>query len=356
MDPISQAALGAVVGQAAGHDRLGRRAAVVGAAAGTLPDIDVLFTLHGDLFAELVLHRGITHSLAFVVVAGPLLGYLAYRIERWRSDVTGTRPPGHQPPGSRLPPWLLVTTLALLSHPLLDAVTSYGTQLLQPFSNARFAIDAMPIIDPLYTLVLLCGLFAGARLWRTAAQPLAQATLLLSCAYVGHAWWLNVAAEREAARQLADEGITGAEVAAFPTILQVHHRRVVARTPEHDRVGFISMWQPCPIVWTEAPRQREHWAVQAFLATREGRIFDWFTMGWGRYHLTTRDGELWVRGTDLRYGFTADPNLSVFMATARVDPARRRPGPVIPGRDTSDATAERLAVLFRPLTCGDPRP
>jgi inner membrane protein len=61
MDPVTQAALGAVVGQAVGHRRLGYRAAGIGALAGMLPDADVLLTLSGDLFDEVVHHRGITH-------------------------------------------------------------------------------------------------------------------------------------------------------------------------------------------------------------------------------------------------------------------------------------------------------
>ena len=54
MDPISQTALGAVVGHVAGHRRLGAKAAVIGAVAGALPDIDVLFSVGGDYFDQLV--------------------------------------------------------------------------------------------------------------------------------------------------------------------------------------------------------------------------------------------------------------------------------------------------------------
>ncbi|MFU8815255.1 MAG: metal-dependent hydrolase [Pseudomonadales bacterium] len=125
MDPISQAALGAVVGQAVGHRRLGYRAAAVSALAGALPDVDVLFSLRGDFFDELVLHRGITHSLFFGPVAGPALGYLTYRYEHWRSARrgSGSRIAGEARGRRRLAPWMWVVSLALLSHPLLDYLT-----------------------------------------------------------------------------------------------------------------------------------------------------------------------------------------------------------------------------------------
>ena len=89
MDPISQAALGAVAGQIAGHRKLGYRAAAIGALAGAAPDIDLLFSIGGDYFDQLVLHRGITHSLFFAPVFGPMLGWLVWRIEQAR----GLAPP-----------------------------------------------------------------------------------------------------------------------------------------------------------------------------------------------------------------------------------------------------------------------
>jgi inner membrane protein len=343
MDPFSQAALGAVVGQAVGHARLGYRAAAVGALAGALPDVDVLFSLNGDYFDQLVSHRGITHSLLFAPVVGPLLGALVWAWECRRRS-------GEMEPGGRrrFAAWVWVATLALLSHPLLDYLTPYGTQLLLPFSNGRFAVNAMPIIDPAYTLMLVLGLAVAGWFWRSRARQVAQVTLAVSCTYLAYAAYLNVAAEREAVRQLDAAGVVGARVAAFPTILQVHYRRVVARTADEDRVGFISMWRPCQVAWSVAPREHHPSApVEAFLATREGRIFDWFTMGWGRYRLEHAAGRTLVWATDLRYGFTRDPDRSIFNAQAVVDLAGRIAGPINAGRDAADATGQRLSLLFQ---------
>lgn len=344
MDPFSQAALGAVVGQAAGHARLGYRAAAVGALAGALPDIDVVFAVGGDYFDQLVMHRGITHSLFFVPVAGPLLGAAAW----WVEGRHGTVGPAEDPGTRRLGTWVLVTTLALLSHPLLDYLTPYGTQLLLPFSDARFAVNAMPIIDPVYTLILASGLLLAGRWWRAHARRVAVTTLAVSCAYLAYGEVLNNAAEREAARQLQAAGIAHDRVTAFPTILQLHYRRVVARSADHDRVGFLSLWQPCPIEWSQAPRiPRTTPAVQSFLASREGRIFDWFTMGWARYRLAHNADGGRLHATDLRYGFTENPDHSIFNARVALTPRGALAGPVRAGRDAGDATGARLALLFR---------
>ncbi|TNF80275.1 MAG: metal-dependent hydrolase [Gammaproteobacteria bacterium] len=312
MDPFSQAALGAVVAQAAGHRTLGYRAAVYGALAGALPDVDVLFSLNGDFVDQLVSHRGITHSLFFAPVIGPALGWLIWYREKMRREDPGPR---HI--------WMWAITLALLSHPLLDLLTPYGTQLMLPFSDARFAVNAMPIIDPVYTGLLALGLFAA---WlpplrrHVPASAVALLILTVSSTYLGYGWLQGVRTEAVARAQLEAKGVVPSQLAAFPTILQVHLRRVVARTSTEDRVGFYSTWAPCEIEWQTAPRMRDRDRLGPFLASREGRVFDWFTMGWARYDLQEAVNGLQLAVNDLRYGFDDDPLSSIFSISAKLDP------------------------------------
>lgn len=337
MDPFSQAALGAVVGQAVGHRALGYRAAVYGALAGALPDVDVLFSINGDFVDQLVSHRGITHSLFFAPVLGPTLGWLIWRRQHRRREDPGPRRA-----------WMWVLTLALLSHPLLDLLTPYGTQLLLPFSDARFAINAMPIIDPVYTGLLGLGLLAA---WLPAirsqvpANAIAMLTLLISSAYLSYGWFQGIRTEAIARAQLQVLGVVPDRLAAFPTILQVHLRRVVARTAREDRVGFYSTWAPCEIEWRSAPRLQNRDLLLPFLASREGRVFDWFAMGWAHYDIQATENGTQLTADDLRYGFEDDPLSSIFSVTAELDPtgvpiqtlATGRVGPRDPGR-----TFERL--------------
>ena len=313
MDPFSQAALGAVVGQVVGHRTLGYRAAAFGAFAGALPDVDVFFSLNGDFVDQLVSHRGITHSLLFAPVAGPALGWLLWRWQRRRRDDPGP-----------LWTWIWVMSLALLSHPLLDLLTPYGTQLMLPFSNARFAINAMPIIDPVYTGLLALGLFIAwlpALRSRWSAGTTALLTLLISSSYLGYGWWQGVRTEAVARSQLRALGVEPTRLAAFPTILQVHLRRVVARTDGEDRIGFYSTWAPCEIEWRSAPRLLDRQVLNRFKASREGGVFDWFAMGWARYDISVTESGSDLTVSDLRYGFDEDPLSSIFTVSARLDPA-----------------------------------
>ena len=44
--------------------------------------------------------------------------------------------------------------LALVTHPLLDLMTIYGTQVFQPFTDEAYGLGSMFIIDPVYSLAL----------------------------------------------------------------------------------------------------------------------------------------------------------------------------------------------------------
>ena len=302
MDPISQAALGAVVAQACAQHKLGFRVVVAGAIAGAMPDLDVFIA--GDYFANLQTHRGITHSLFFAPVVGPVLGFSIYKLECIQSSELIDR--------DRLNYWILAVFLAILSHPLLDVLTPYGTQLLLPFSNQRFAIYAMPIIDPLYTVPLLVAVILAWRYrHRVKVQFIGISFLLISTSYLSYGWYLGQAATQEAVRQLENQGIHNAVVQSFPTIFQIHYRRVVARTPTEDWVGYISMWRPCIIEWGIAERSPEN-SFNEVSDLRAIRIFEWFAMGWLHKTVSERDGNTLYQLADLRYGLNTNPKESFF--------------------------------------------
>ena len=80
MDSITQATLGAAVGQAVLGEKMGNKAILIGAIAGTIPDLDVLSRLFLDhQIYGLIYHRGLTHSIAFTLLASPVFGWLTYK-------------------------------------------------------------------------------------------------------------------------------------------------------------------------------------------------------------------------------------------------------------------------------------
>ena len=314
MEPITQGLLGAAVAQAGFAHSLGRRALGWGALIGMLPDLDVIAApLHGG-FGEMIYHRGTTHALWFGPVAGPLLGYGLWR---WRD---GAR--------ERLGAWIGLCVCVLVTHPLLDVFTPYGTQLFAPFSRARFAWNGVGIIDPIYSALLASGLVVGAvsaaRARRAAAIGLALSTL-----YLGYGVYVNAAAARDVRRVLATEGVGSASVRVYPTLLQPWLRRVVARTPAEIRVGLYTPWRPGEPWWkrfaTPAPDPRS----ADLLETWEGRVFTWFAMDEIVWRVRSASDSAVVEVEDLRYGLPDDdPDRGLWGIRADYDGNGRRIGPV----------------------------
>lgn len=296
MDSLSQIALGAAVGVAV----MGRRtavwkAALWGAVAGTLPDLDVLVD-HGDPIRNMVLHRAETHAPLWLTLFS-----LPFAMGVARAS-------GEWPQWKR---WWLAMWLALVTHPLLDAMTVYGTQLALPFSSHPFGVGSVFIIDPLYTLPLLAG--TG---WALAARgggrsAVANAAgLLLSTAYLGWGVAAQAQVERVARVSLAAQGIAAERVLVTPTAFNSVLWRVVAVQGDAYFEGFRSLLDASSQVhFDRFPRGR---ALAAELQGDDGlaRIAA-FSKGFYRLH---EDGGH-VRLTDLRMG--QEPNYTFSFVIAR---------------------------------------
>jgi inner membrane protein len=147
MDPVSQAAVGAAVAQAFAPRGHAASAGLLGALAGMAPDLDVLIRSSRDPLLFLEYHRQFTHSLVFIPVGALVCALVLYPLVRRRLSRRKT---------------YLYCLFGFATHGLLDACTSYGTQLFWPFSDVRVAWNNIAIIDPLFTLplVALCALAA----------------------------------------------------------------------------------------------------------------------------------------------------------------------------------------------------
>ncbi len=306
MDTPTQALLGATFGQALYGRQLGRRAAWFGALGGALPDIDgVIVQPFGEL-ATWLYHRGVTHALWFGPVVGTLLGLATWHAYARRS----ARRPGGTPPPTPDPgtpearrAWIGLFVVAILTHPLLDLFTSYGTQLLAPFSDHRFALDAVAIIDPAYSLLLVAALIVGSRYRRRPPVPqvAAAVALALSTAYLFFTLAQNARAEALAEAQLRAEGVAEVTVEARPTLFQPFLRRVVATTPGEVRVGYLSTWAPGPVSWRRFPIATGPHVIAA-RATWQAAVLRWFADGHVLPQVEHTGEATLVRLWDVRYG------------------------------------------------------
>jgi inner membrane protein len=155
MDSITQGVLGAAIGEAILGKRVGNKAAIAGAIIATIPDLDVLLYLFYDSLDMLSIHRGFSHSIVGSLLYSFIISFILSRT-KWFHDISFHK-------------LLLFSWIVLITHILLDTFTAYGTQLLAPFSNTRFGLDSINVVDPVYTLPLLVGLVLG--IWVFRAKP-----------------------------------------------------------------------------------------------------------------------------------------------------------------------------------------
>ncbi|MEH6556818.1 MAG: metal-dependent hydrolase [Oceanicoccus sp.] len=141
MDPISQGLVGAAFSQSHGTHKQLKIAGILGFLSGMAADLDVFIRSSSDPLLFLEYHRQFTHSLIFIPFGGLICALVLHQLfsRRHQIELKNT--------------WLFCT-LGYATHALLDACTTYGTQLLWPFSDARIAWNIISIIDPIYTLTL----------------------------------------------------------------------------------------------------------------------------------------------------------------------------------------------------------
>lgn len=335
MDTVTQGMLGAVTAQLGFRRKIGRDATWVAAAAAVLPDLDVfvepLVSLTGSEVSDLghmMYHRGLSHSLPVLpLLALPVaLMWWAVRRRVVPSQAPGAPPPDaathpevaarravEPPPAGPAKPFGLLyacVLVAMLSHPFLDWCTSYGTQLLAPITDTRYAFDALPIIDMIYTGLLLVTLVGCTVARKIARGPGVGASLAVG--WVGFALSMGYVA---AGRVLHDRAIERATAAipagtqvvradAYPAIGTIFLWRTVVETPGGwwiARVHHFAPDDPKHVEKNFAPRTDNAWVDKAMDAPL-AQAFRWFAMGRVRATHETVDGRHAVEFHDLRYG------------------------------------------------------
>jgi inner membrane protein len=288
MDSLTQIALGASLSVAV----MGRRTAIWksalwGGLAGLLPDLDVLID-RGDAILNMIGHRGPSHSLFWLTLLAPALAYLA-----WRAGV------GERASWRR---WCLALWLALFTHPLLDLMTIYGTQVLQPWTDEAWGLGSIFIIDPLYTLPLIVGLLLAGVLQSVERGLRANALgLLISSTYLAWSALAQAGVAAHARDSLAAAGLPSGRLLVTPAPLQTVLWRVVALEEGRYHEGYHSLLDGGrPIRFRTFDRGAPLLAAHAQHRHVQGlqRFADGFV------RMEQESGHLWI--TDLRMGQEPD--------------------------------------------------
>ncbi len=200
MDLLTQGLLGTAMAQAGAKQQEIRIATGIGFLAGIAADVDILIQSENDPLLNIEFHRHFTHSLFFVPLGALLVALLLWPLLRKRL------------PFSRL---YLFTFLGYCLSGMLDAFTSYGTNLLWPVSDARVALNIISVLDPAFTLILL---IAGVIAFRRYSRTMARFGLLLAAVYLSFGWLQWQRAENVAESLIAERGHRAEQLLVKPTL------------------------------------------------------------------------------------------------------------------------------------------
>ncbi len=353
MDSITQIALGAAVGEVVLGKKVGNRAMIWGAVAGTIPDLDIISNLFTDDIHSLAIHRGFSHSITFAIITAPLFGWLVWQLYKnkidrhpayksvvgslWAIALSGMLWFGIISPiikGNMSPGLLMVAGIlafgsyllarywrrqwsdtgqqaswrdwswlffwGVFTHPLLDSFTAYGTQLFLPFSDYRVAFNVISVADPLYTIPFVTCLIIVYVLRRSSKRRtfFNWLGIGLSSAYMLFCVYNKFRVDQVFEDSLKAANINYSRYMAAPLIFNNVLWQGVAEAPDGFYSGVYSINDTRPYIEFKKI-EKNHEALQAYEDTYEIKTLRWFSNGYFNVKVK-EDGNF--EFNDLRYG------------------------------------------------------
>jgi len=341
MDTLTHGLLGAVTAQLGFRQRIGRDATWVAAGAAVLPDLDIfispVLSLSGaevDDFTYATVHRGLSHSLLIAPVLSAVVAFGWWWFRRRVAAGNRRNPPGLPGPETHSSPRFASFRLlfacifvTVVSHVLLDWTTSYGTLLFSPLSNARLTLDAMPILDMIYTPLLILTLAACYWVRKITPRRAVATTLvigwvgfLLGVGYIGAGRMMHDKAVNRALRLVDRSRVRRAD--AFPAIGTIFLWRVIVETDDAWLAARVHLFaNPGPIRASRVPKApADPWLDKA-RQLPQVRVFNWFAMGRVRAEVRCLDGRHIVEFHDVRYGLSPESLESLWPLRVTYDQA-----------------------------------
>ncbi len=357
MDSLTQLALGAAVGEAVAGKKLGNKAMLWGALAGTIPDLDVVTGFWMNDIESMAFHRGITHSIAFSIVfpfvcamlarlfykqtfrqthvyqimwrvlwiilgSALLIGFSYIFILNlnaitfllwfcagslgvywiWRSIKEKNTPIK----SISFRHWYIFFFLGFATHILIDAFTTYGTQIFQPFSNFRFTTSTISVADPFYTTPLLLFLILSSLYQRNESKRhlLNYIGLGLSSLYMLFTFINKSYVDKQFRNRLEELEISSDKYMTNPTILNNFLWHGIVETDTAYIESYYSLFdkkrpfQDIRIL----PKNRQLLAETGCAASTSLHTLTWFSDGYYNfsnirdttYYNDLRFGTLWM--------------------------------------------------------------
>lgn len=281
MDSLTQIVLGAAVGEVVLGKKVGNKAILYGAIAGTIPDLDIFASHFTDTVTSLLIHRGFSHSALFAVLFAPLFGWLVSTYESFKSFKGWT--------------WLFFWVF--LTHSILDAHTTWGTQLFWPF-DLRLAFKTIFVIDPLYTLPFLVFLILAMSHKRTSKKRryFNYTGLTISTLYLALTFVLKWTAYRKFENALQTQSIEYQQIDTRPSPLNTVLWSANIDTKNTYLLANYSFFDTQPITFVSY--RKNHELLGNLVESEKVKRMISISEGW--YTITQKNNRLFYN--DLRFG------------------------------------------------------
>ena len=286
MDSLTHIVLGAATGEAILGKKVGNKALVWGAIAGSVPDFDVAVTWLFDPVKSLFVHRGFSHSIVFAAIAAPLLGYIISRIHK---DATFRQ-------------WTFMSLIAILIHSTIDCFNTYGTALLEPFSNARLAFDSIGIIDftLLFPLIILVIAILFFKQRNSIRRYISYVALAFTLVFVALTVANKLHVENIIKKQLAEQNIPYIRLKTAPLPITNLLWLVLAEDSAGYHYGYISSFDKQKIEFKYI--KRNEFDLDNLIKNKNVQELIRFADG---YYMVKRESDNLVWLYDLRFGSMA---------------------------------------------------
>ncbi|MEP5763147.1 MAG: metal-dependent hydrolase [Halieaceae bacterium] len=330
MDPVSQAVLGAAAPKSVAPPEHAGMACLLGALAGMAPDLDILIRSSTDPLLFLEYHRQFTHSLFFIPIGGFICGWLFYQLFAKRR-------------GLSLRTSVLYSTLGYATHALLDACTTYGTQLLWPFTDQRFAWNTVSVIDPIFTLPLL--VLVALSVWQRRAT-LARVALLWAIAYPSLGMIQRDRAEAAGWELARERGHQPLRLEAKPSFANVLLWKIVYETEDRYHVDAIRVGRDSRVYPGDSVRRLDTARDFPWLQADSQQAIDLERFRWFSNGYVAVDPRNPNRVTDIRYSLLPNQIAGLWSIELAADASPGAHVSYVASRDASDQVLGQFRIML----------
>lgn len=265
MDSLSQIVLGAAVGELMLGKKLGNKGQLLGAIAGTIPDLDIFLNFLGNTELEkLAIHRGYSHALFTHLFLALPFAWLTHRIFKKREISFRT--------------WYLFWLLGFVTHVLLDSFTTYGTQLFLPFTNYLVGFNNIAVVDVFWTipfmiLLMVCLLIKRDKLRR---RKFAIASVVYASGYMLFTFINKYNVHTRMAESLHQQNIQVDEISTSPNFFHNFLWSGIALTKDTIYFSeYSTLQKEDEIAWVAVPRHEE--LLQSHPDKKDIEVIKWFS-------------------------------------------------------------------------------